>query len=206
MNTLNRLARIIMLFLVIDLCSNALADGNEFQIDGEWFGGTYYSNDYYVLSRNDSGDYIFENQDNSYIKPDGTICFNEQTVSTEIVQLTDSSFISIIFEDNSFVGFLVIDEDDEIKGYQIDSNSMVLILNGKMIRYDGSASADYLYSNDMFYMTDGESSYTRGTIKQYGNDFFIYEIDTDPYIYEYGEYSIDHGTPVMFFLRSSIAG
>lgn len=187
----------------------ASAEQDQFQIDGEWYAASFYTNNYYTATKNDNGDFeITDYPENWKILNDGTILYGDSSEKMSLLSLSeDISLVYHVYYDSwskqdVLGGYLLICDGDEAMCVRVSEASLILILSGHMIKHDGTATADCLLSGNHFYMTNGDN-YTRGTIRIYNNDLFMYYIDEEPYIYKSGNYERDYGTPVMLFIRSS---
>ena len=202
----------VFIILLLSFSYSAFSEQEEFQVEGEWYGTSSYTDfDCYNIKVNEDGNYIISAYKSEVIlHKEGFIEQDGIEEKIDIVEFSDDAFFAYnLYYDslqkmNVIGGYLIIKTEGRVTCRIISGASLVLLINGKAIKYNGDGKAEYLRAGTQLFMTDGES-YTRGIIKHFGDDFFIYEIDSEPYIpIKRDDYEINYGTPLMLFFRSSI--
>lgn len=216
--------KILALFIVLFLPCIASAEEDTLQVDGEWYAVVMHTNmscrsadlkvdGCYYVSWSNGEDIVFrERGEIEFIHTEEWVDFHTketqrevetETIVSEYCRLSDDAVLYYDVMDDELTGYYICKSDNEWIAYLLDSASMVLFLNGKVIPYNGDASADYLVSGDKMFMTQGDK-YVRGMIRQQGQNAFIYDIDADPWIVTYGEVEVDYGKPFYLFVSTSI--
>lgn len=198
--------------LVLLCCSLfcAYAEQDDFDEQGEWYVGTYYSNDLVPAYINEQGVYTMElNGFDITVTKDGIVTTDGEEDIANVAQLPcDALFLYDTYYDSlrkidRVAGLLIFPVDDGYAAVVSQDVYPVLLLNEKAIRYDGESVAEYYRSGNQFFLTDGKT-YSRGKITVLGDEFFLYAIDGEPLIYKYRDYDESQGDPTMFFIKSSI--
>lgn len=209
---MKRVALMIAIFLFAFSCCSALSDQSDFDIQGEWYIGLYYSNETSPVIVEEDGSFLVSISGYNYLcHSDGIIEYDgKQEQYNSIIMpcgavLLYNTSIGSISKKEVMSGILIFPSEDGYKSVSVSEIYQVLLLNGRYIRYDIEDAKDYYVSGQTLYLTDG-ATYIRGSYVTYDDSFFIYEIESEPVTYMIGDYEVNYGTPVMFFLRSSIAG
>lgn len=201
---------VVLIVIILAVSSFAFAETEHFDEQGEWYSGMYYSNDAFPATLNENGDFVATiNGFECTISRDGHVISNDESEMMESVSLPCDGLLlygsrhDSLRKKDYMAGILILPSDDGFNAVYSETISLMLLLNNKAIRYDGESSAEYQRTGSQFFMTNGES-YSRGKITTYGNDLFLYKIDGEARIERYGDYEIDYGDPVIFFIRSSL--
>lgn len=216
--------RIIVLVLVLLLPCIAVAEQGDFQIEGEWYctamhtrmmcynadlkeDGCYYVNlqdgEGIVFREQGQVDFIRAEERFDLLTKETHLETETETIITEYCRLSDGAILYYDVKENELSGYYICYTDDGWIVYLLDSAKMILFLNGKAIPYFDGDTFEYLVSGNSMYLTQGEQ-YVRGRIAQQGDKAFVFDIDADPWIVDYGEHEVNYGTPFYLFISTSI--
>lgn len=189
---MKKLFSLLIVLLIIPFSCNA---DTVFSIDGEWFSALTYSTMGASAKLSENGDLIATLRDTELtFHPNGIIEYPGEIINSEVLELSEDAFLFYILEENAINGYLLIrSKEENFKCYMVTAPALLLLINGKAIRYGSGETADYMRVDDWLYMTD-KKSYSRGKIKEYGNNMFIYFIETE---------QEEERVPMMVFVRST---
>ncbi len=211
----------LLLIVVIMLSSTVYAESDDYQIEGEWYTSTSYTNLCYELTTDGDGCFYNSSQKQKTVfYPDGRIdtidtkeyvnVYGEKsyiesepdTLSMKIEKLADESIIYYDIMNNELTGIIII-KDDIWKAYSIGAAKKIFCLNGKAISHDSNKSMDYHVVGNQLFFTNGQE-YISGTVRKLGEKAFTYDIDADPWIVSHGDKEYNYGTPFYIFISTSI--
>ena len=215
------LALTIALIFLLPLAS--LAEQNNFELEGEWYCTSAYTNlDCYKAELREDGCYYLEWNDEVEIvfHEDGQIdhiCTEEYTdfrsnesrteVTTEtedakFCRLSDDACLFYGIVDNELNCYYFIRRDNEWIVYPMYNGKLLLFLNGRAIPYTDGDPVEYYISGNHMYLIQ-EDQYVRGEINPHGEFAFVFDVDTDPWIDTHGEIEINYGTPFCLFINTT---
>ena len=207
--------------------SQTLPEQNSLQIEGEWFGiGLYTNMDCHSAELDENGCFhvlqkvSYNSQTNEMVfYPQGDMTYaitevysritgetiTEQKVENkhyEYKKLSDNAVLYYLLDGDKLSGVIFI-KCDSWRMYYVSGAQRLIFFNGRVIPYDGKNTAEYLMSGSQMFLVK-DNSYTRGTIRQFGSNAFIYDITVDPNTYEGDDYTNVFGTPFYLFISTSI--
>ena len=207
---------IIALFLaVLPLSSQAHAEQEDFNIEGEWYisAPTYCQTDY-LTEKDADGNYhitadwgsvLLCEDGNAIVKDrDGKVTESEQV---ETAQISDDSFFAFSEGSDGFGGYqltgdLIVESDGEYSYYTLELENQVLFFDGNLIpnanSKEGEESIRYMLSGDELYLIQG-NEYLSGKVISHGEDIFFYELDSA----EEESFDYAQGELLMIFIRTS---
>lgn len=198
---MKRLA-ILILSLLLIFCV-AFAEQEEFKPEGEWYATMLYRNNCLSADRTDEGFAVNLREGGALFRLNGVMEYPNETVEAKCVCLSDDAVLFWDIQEHCLFGVIFIVMNGEWKYCSIDDSRLLLFIGNSIIPYESGDTAQYLVSGNNMYLTQGES-YVRGTIRQFGNSAFAYDMDVEPRIVTYGDTTVDYGTPMYLFISSSV--
>lgn len=195
---------VALLFATILLSCCASATSEEFNAEGEWFCAILYENMCASATIDEEGNYYIGSSNYEQIfRINGEIEDSYESIKAVRIQLSDDACLYYTVQDHELQGCLFMNVDDSWRCYTVESQDMMLFLNGSITHLNEGGTVDYLISEENMYMKNSET-YIRGTIKQLNDMVFVFNIDTDPYTVTFGDKTVDYGTPFYLFISTSI--
>lgn len=198
---------VAILLIVFALSGCAMAESDVYDIQGEWYVATIYSNDCYEASLDDDGCFHVAYADGNEMiaSPDGVIKAYNEEYKLNLIMFGDGSSLYYTIEGNRLSAELFMQTDGIWNIYDIHDTDLVLIHNGEMIYYNETAKKlDYILQNERLYVLT-DTSYLRGKIEPLDQNAFIYRYDAEPHIVTWREgMTTDYGTPYFIYIRSDI--
>lgn len=199
--------KVFLIFLTIfTLQCRAVAEEGAFQIEGEWFSASLYSERYYPVQQTEEEGYFIDFGDEEItLDVDGSVSESGKIIEVlSVVALNDGGALYYTIRDHALYGYIILNVNGEYRCYSVDAETLLLFIGGIIVPYQVGEQAGYLLSSDNLYIT-AEDNYIRGTIQHHSSVAFSYVMDADPVVIDFGNgYTQTWGIPSYLFIRSNI--